>query len=473
MLQALGMERRRSRRCRSSVRGLAMVVQLPRPLVLLQLAVIAAALALLAACGSSGSTPSPHGSEAPSGLQPSPVGKPTGTSVTKSIGSAGGTLTSGDRGITVTIPAGALTSDTPIAIQPIENTAAGGLHAAYRLTPTGQTFTKPVQVSFPYSDADLDGTAPEALGIAFQDSHGLWEWQDNVALDTTGKRLTVMTNHFSDWSNIQGLQLRPGAATVKVKGQVNLVATSCIASGKYSAVFLRYKCGTVSDELAPLGVKSATWSVNGKAGGSGTLGTVKGDAESAVYTAPARKPTAGKSVVQVSVVASVRGKKTLLVANITITGGYHVTGSFKDANSGLVCAGTVSASVTDTVEFSLTPSADGSFTVTDIKNATTKYAAPKVPYVAIRPVVRKQPDIFFADSGSVEAGGSSDLVTVALDGKSTLGVCYFGGQVLGIGATDPDRTGLAFYTSKFVGGIQKNIPEDTGFKHWTWTVTEQ
>jgi hypothetical protein len=86
--------------------------------------------------------------------------------------------------------------------------------AAYRLSPVGQTFTQPVQLSFAYADIDLQGTAPEALGIAFQDGRGLWAWQPAVALDTTAKRLSVMTTHFTDWSNVEALPLRPASTTV-------------------------------------------------------------------------------------------------------------------------------------------------------------------------------------------------------------------------------------------------------------------
>jgi hypothetical protein len=430
------------------------------------------ALALLAACTSSPSAPHPSG--VASVPPPSPVGKPTGVNVTKTIGSAGGSLSSGDGRVSVTIPAGALASDATVGIQQIENTAAGGLGDAYRLTPAGQTFTQPVQVSFPYVDADLAGSAPEALGIAFQDGRGLWEWQQAVALDTTAKRLTVMTTHFSDWSSVEGLQLRPESATVKVNGQVTLVATSCVAQGKYSVVFMRFRCAEATDELAPLGVRSATWSVNGSVGGSGATGTVRGNGESAVYTAPAKRPAGtGRSVVAVSVEAQIRGKRTLLVANVTITSGYRVVGSFKQAASELVCSGAISSSVSDTVEFSVTPAAGDSFTVSSIKNSTTKFTQPKVPVVALRATVVKAPEIFTAQDGAVEAAAGQDLITVAVNGTTTLGACSFGGQILGTGQTESNRTGLAFYTNKFVGGKQTNIPEDTGFQHWTWVVTEQ
>src|SRR5204863_9094362 len=53
--------------------------------------------------------------------EPSPVGVPAGDVVSASLGAAGGTASSADGRISVTIPAGALSADTPIGIQPITN----------------------------------------------------------------------------------------------------------------------------------------------------------------------------------------------------------------------------------------------------------------------------------------------------------------------------------------------------------------
>jgi hypothetical protein len=459
-----------------------MFPRMPRSLVWSQLIATVGVLALVAGCSSSGSTPTPH-SSAPSAspssssgptLAPNPVGKPKGASVTKTIGSAGGSLSSGDGRVSVTIPAGALTKDTPVAIQPIENTAAGGLGAAYRLSPTGQTFAQPVQVSFAYTAADVQGSAPEALGVAFQDGRGLWEWQDTVALDTAAKRLSVMTKHFSDWSSVKGLQLLPASATVRVKGQVSLAVTSCVSVGKYSVTYLRYKCGVTSGEdLADLGpqVQAGTWSVDGKTGGNPTLGSVKGDESSATYTAPARKPAGIKSVA-VSVTATSKGKKTLLVSNVTILGGYRIKGTFKATKSNLICAGAISASVTDTVEFSLKPGTGDTYTVTNIKNGKTVYTAPVVPDVGLRPSVKGKPDILFVTKGTVDFG-NDDLITVSLTGLYYLASCYYGGAILGTGSTSLSRAGLSFYTTQFTDGTQKGISEDSDQRRWTWVVTEQ
>src|SRR5688572_28323673 len=68
------------------------------------------------------------------------VGTPTGTATTKVIGTAGGTLSTPDNSLTVQIPAGTLSSDQTISIQPITNTNPASKGAAYRITPHDITF---------------------------------------------------------------------------------------------------------------------------------------------------------------------------------------------------------------------------------------------------------------------------------------------------------------------------------------------
>src|SRR3954453_3032977 len=95
--------------------------------------------------------------------KPSPVGAIAGDAVSANIGAAGGIIASADKRITVTVPAGALTVDTTIGVQPIENTDAAGFGMAYRLTPDGQKFAKPVTVAFTYGNGDLDSTYAESM----------------------------------------------------------------------------------------------------------------------------------------------------------------------------------------------------------------------------------------------------------------------------------------------------------------------
>lgn len=96
---------------------------------------IVATLVVATGCGASNTATTSGKSVAPP--SPAAVGTATGAPASKTIGAEGGSLSSTDGRITVTIPAGALANDTQIAIQPISNTASGGLGAAYRLSPAG------------------------------------------------------------------------------------------------------------------------------------------------------------------------------------------------------------------------------------------------------------------------------------------------------------------------------------------------
>jgi len=75
---------------------------------------------------------------------------------------------------------------------------------AYRLTPDGQKFAKPVTVAFAYSKDDLDSTYADSLRIAFQDKAGLWEVQ-KTKVDKATKTLAITSTHFTDFSALGGI----------------------------------------------------------------------------------------------------------------------------------------------------------------------------------------------------------------------------------------------------------------------------
>src|SRR5687767_3884706 len=73
------------------------------------------------------------------------VGTPEGDKVTKKIGPEGGVLASPDGRLTLTVPKDALVETLPFSIQPITNKAGNGIGLAYRLEPSGRTFTTPLE----------------------------------------------------------------------------------------------------------------------------------------------------------------------------------------------------------------------------------------------------------------------------------------------------------------------------------------
>ena len=259
--------------------------------------------------------------DASGGATATAVGTATGSAVTASIGVAGGSLSSLDGKLVVTVPAGALAANTVISIQTLSNNAHGKVGSAYRLTPNGQTFTKPVTLSFAYSDADLDGTASEFLGAAFQTPTGLWKWLGVATVNTANKNVSVNTSHFTDFSAVKGLQIRPPKKTVKPNATVALEVRACYERIDEELADLRtglgYDCDNDQGPTSALTVDQ--WSVNSRLGGGGVFGTVAGSGTSATYTAPTTAPT--PPTVAVSARARVQGigGTTLVVSNITIT----------------------------------------------------------------------------------------------------------------------------------------------------------
>jgi hypothetical protein len=137
---------------------------------------------------------------------PTEIGNPAGEVTTKTIGPEGGVLTTADKNIRVTIPAGAVSTATVFSVQPIENKAPNGLGVAYRLLPEGITFQKPVTLTVAYTDSLLAGTTAECLFIAYQGADRIWKAQQTTP-DERSKTVSVSTTHFSDWSLFASFRL--------------------------------------------------------------------------------------------------------------------------------------------------------------------------------------------------------------------------------------------------------------------------
>jgi uncharacterized delta-60 repeat protein len=133
-------------------------------------AVLVLACAQLTACGS-GDEPVPPPPTTPTVPDPSPPGT--------LIGASGGVV-NGPRGSRVTIPAGALTTETRILIEEV-STGAPALPAGYAvsgaafaLTPHGTTFAAPVTISLPFDPSSVpDNRTPQL----FKTINSQTEWQ--------------------------------------------------------------------------------------------------------------------------------------------------------------------------------------------------------------------------------------------------------------------------------------------------------
>ncbi|GEM_PF-4793442 len=250
------------------------------------------------------------------------VGTPSGSITEATIGAAGGTLRSSNGRLQLTVPPGALAADTRISIRPMTNHAHGGKGKAYRLLPDGQTFQKPVKLTFSYTDKDLNGTTAAALGGAFQTPEGYWHWVDKPVVNTAAKTVTISTTHFTDFSFVEGWSLRPEEAKVLVNNRIDLAVKYCYPyrgpdPNKPDPVGLGMDCDGAYSDLAPL-VPVTEWAVNGVPGGDSELGTVEAAADNgftATYTAPATKPS--PATVDVTARLPMDGV-TLLFSRITI-----------------------------------------------------------------------------------------------------------------------------------------------------------
>ncbi|HYG18503.1 MAG TPA: hypothetical protein VD816_06220 [Ohtaekwangia sp.] len=244
-------------------------------------------------------------------------GTAVGEAVTASVGASGGTIQSGDGKLTVTIPAGALTSNTTISIQSITNEGPQGIGLGYRLAPEGINFSQPVDLTFHYNDQLLNGVPEDFLWIITQASDGSWNAMLKSNIDTNAKTVSIRTTHFSDWTlgKFIDLTVTPAAKTLLVGQSVTLHVTG----------FLRDQNIRDDDELVPLipivgdgdGLTPLTpippvasrfmkfrikeWTLNGVAAPvSNSSGSLTQSGNSTTYTAPGVKPSANPVAVTVS-----------------------------------------------------------------------------------------------------------------------------------------------------------------------------
>lgn len=248
-------------------------------------------------------------------------GTAQGNATTASIGTAGGSLTSGDGRLTVTVPAGALTSNTTISIQPISNEGPLGLGLGYRLSPEGITFQQPVMLTFTYNDQVLGHAEEDFLWIITQAEDGSWNALLKSEVNTSTKTVTVTTTHFSDWAlgRFIDLKLDPASKTLVKGASVNLKLSGFSSDQPDSPDDLAplIPIDPNEDFLTPLTpippneeqfqrFAITGWSLNGGlAPVSNSNGSLNASKNNATYKAPNAKP----SVNPVAVSVHLEGKK--------------------------------------------------------------------------------------------------------------------------------------------------------------------
>lgn len=264
------------------------------------------------------------------------VGTPVGDKVTRTIGPEGGTLSSPDGRMTLTIPPDTVKTGTAFSIQPITNKTANGRGNGYRLEPDGAAFTKPVTLTLAYTDADIDGTVPEALMPAFQTKQGQWQARRSVRLNKEAKTIAFDTDHFTDYAFLSRLSLTPLKATLKPGGRQIVQIVHCEEPGFWDRI--RSRPGNCTYPENNFGAFTLR--------GPGQIDDA-GDGAVA-YTAPGRKPSPNVAWITYTTYLFVTGgddtqsqtqTKIELNAQITIVDqGYKATGSWGGMQwSGTVC----------------------------------------------------------------------------------------------------------------------------------------
>ncbi len=135
----------------------------------------------------------------PGGSSSRNVGPP----VRLTVGPSGGSLTSADGVLTITVPAGALSAPVDLTIQQIVNSAPVGQGNAYELGPAGQAFAAPILLAFRNTTALPNGQ----LWLSYLinqtgQNQGLWIRAASVAVDGTANTLSTAVSDFgwADWS---------------------------------------------------------------------------------------------------------------------------------------------------------------------------------------------------------------------------------------------------------------------------------
>jgi hypothetical protein len=242
------------------------------------------------------------------------TGVSLGNIITRELGPAGGTLQSADGTISVTIPAGALAVKTTIGIEPITNTNIAGIGKAFRLTPHGQQFDKPVDIKFSYADLKDSIVIQEALGLSYQDEKGIWNFMSYHSLDTSTKTVIYKSTHFSDWGLMPWMSLNPYYKILSEDEELHIDAFQYIPFKK---------CNCNDDFMVPplekgypVGLQKPLdqqyikeWKLNGP----GFL--ISGNDNYADYKAPANIPITYTSAISLRINSAT---PRLLVCNVTL-----------------------------------------------------------------------------------------------------------------------------------------------------------
>ena len=153
------------------------------------------------------------------------------------MGPTGGVVTTQDKKVSLTIPAGAVSNDITITVTPIANPTSDDRVASksiYEFGPDGTQFAQAVTLELAYDPADLPpGTDMASLRIA-KYVEGEWREVDNITVDTVGHTVSGQIHSFSKYG-VKADPCTPMAHQVGGSTSGSISHASCLYDGsKYS-----------------------------------------------------------------------------------------------------------------------------------------------------------------------------------------------------------------------------------------------
>jgi hypothetical protein len=239
------------------------------------------------------------------------------------IGPEGGSVSSQDQRLTLTIPKGALRTPTAISVQAVSEQAPAQVGEAFQIAPANVHFDKPALLKLTLDDRLAASTSSAQLHVAGKRGQE-WIWYPTRPLEQEAEAEVSETGIFS---LVPGAQLLPGEAKVKLASALGLEIVRCTAETPEDPAADPVVLGYTCEKGGLSAISAKDWSVNAVKGGTVAIGTIAASGSetsanaTAQFLAPFAKPAQNPVAVSVVVEFGDEDEPTLtstLVSNIEI-----------------------------------------------------------------------------------------------------------------------------------------------------------